>query len=517
MSTKQTVESKTTIPEPSAEEKEIMKMISGPLMETALKAQGVEVTRTEKTFEQTNEYQSYQDRRSRLTEERNELVNQMEGLKTSTQKAGYFYNQGEMNKYQQRINEVNRKLDSLDAEETNARDNYDPIVEFTTRELDPPEVERARKLYGEDSEQYKSLKDEYDLKEIESSKTQDQIFKSAQEATLKYLNGDFSITEEQKRQISDNLAPYREAVQKMYSEAEKDADETERSLAQITMDKYKNFRDQVAKTKMDTMAALETVGSQIMQTGDSMEDALAKTVSANQALLEMGIEDYTGQVTRNIASKAAMVGRSPSDPEYQNEIAENIAREVKMGQLNLAAMESQGILSIKERTGSALERLGLTKADLIAQTGAKLESASLEEGAQKGAIAEKYGDYRGSLRMGANQAASQIEQEAANIRWQVGAGMPPGQVQLGLGTHQYQEALNQQGIQNAMGAMQTPMGVVDYYRGERHAQPTTTQTTTTSGIGTWLSPIMAGAGAAANAYSGFSSASALRGLAGQIK
>ena len=507
-------ENKTEIAAPSTQEKAIMEMMVGALMPASLEAQGYEVTETRKTYEDTAEYDQFSSRRNRLAQEREELLNQLEaqgkqqGFGTNQQRqSAQIRNQQQI---QQEISEINAKLDNVDSEEQDFLKDFDPEITYDTRKLDSPEVERARKLYGTEDERYKSLKNEYEESKVEQYDTKANIEELFMEKTQKFLNGDFAITEEQRELIKENMAPTRAAVTKMFDEARSEARSTENKMLTSLAQTFNEFDKRVKSTYLNTYDALEVVGRQINKTGTDMESALNKTITTQKELLEMGIEDYSGKVLKQISNNAAMLNRSPDDPEFKEQIAQTIAREVKSGVLNLASMESQGMLSIKERTGGALEQLGMTKADLTRQRGEKLEQSSLSKGQQEMGIIDQYGNQRTQLGLMEGQSNVGLEDQAANLRWQVGSNMAPQQVSLGMGVSQYQEAINQQNIQNSRTAMQTPMPLIDYYARERHAQPTTTQTSNPSTFGSIMSGAVGLASSAASAYSGVTQASAMR-------
>lgn len=503
---------KTEIPEPTAQEKAMMDMMTNNLMPAALEAQGYEVIKSQGTYEETGEYERFTEKRTRFTKERTELEEQL-----ATLQGGAFTGskQNEMAMLQSQISQINRQLDTVDKEEDDFLEDYDPQMTYKTRRLDSPEVERARTLAGDNwatDPTYLALKEEYEEEKVAKGKQRSEIEQKFMDVTEKFLDGDYSITKEQGELLKKNMAPIRAAVTDMFTKAREESEGTEKDLLSTLNETFTEFDKRVESTHLSTMDALDVVGDQILKTGSDMEAALENTVSIQKELMEMGIEDYSGKVLKQVAGNAAMLGRSPDDPEYTQEIAKTIAREVKSGMLNLGAMEAQGVLSIKERTGGALEQLGMTRAELVSQRGQKLEGSALDRGGQKMNIEGRYGDQATQMRMQEGQANVGLEEQAANMRWQVGAGMAPQQASLGMGVSQYQNALEQQGIANAKGAMMTPMPMVDYQARERHAQPTTTTTKSPSVLGSVFGAITGAVGAGASIFGGMGAAKGMRSM-----
>jgi hypothetical protein len=173
-------------------------------------------------------------------------------------------------------------------------------------------------------------------------------------------------------------------------------------------------------------------------------------------------------------------------------------------------MEAQGILGITERTGSGLEDVARGRLDVAERTGSQLEQSAIQRGQGKMGIEERTGAARETIARERGALDLGIEEQAANMRWQLGAGMTPQQVGLAGGVGEYLNAQSQQRMANAAATMQAPMPYVGYYQADRHAQPTTT---TTSAWGPALfGGVTGAAGAGASIYGGMSQASAMRNM-----
>lgn len=486
-----TTTTKNEIPPPTPEEKAMMGMVADALMPAELEAQGWHVNKTEGTYEDTPQSKQFIQRRADLNQQKQDLQTKLDTL---GQSVGRYNTENQVSVVQQQISQINNKLDQVDNDENKFRDKYQPEVSYNLEKKWSEEAEQARNAYGVDSQQYKDAVTKAQDQAITQEKTDNQITQKFQATTLKFLNGDFSVTPEQKQLIAENNAPIKAALDKMFTGEFETNEKT-----------FSDFRNQVNQTGMNINAALDTVGNQIIKTGNDMTEALGRVVETNKALMKMGIEDYTGEVTKKIATSAASIGRSPDDPEYVSEMQNQVARQVQEGTLNLASMEAQGQLQIKGQTGADMEQLLLQKASVAERTGGQLEQAALNEGQNKLAIQDAQGN-----------ANVNLENQAANLRWQVGAGMPPQQIQTGMGVSEYSNALNQQRIANAQNAAQAPMPYLQMGQQERAYNSTQTVTQHTPLGMQIMGGVLGAAGAAANIYSGASSASTMRGFASKL-
>lgn len=521
---------KTEIPDATPEERALMEMMTDALMPSYLQETGYDVRKTTGKYEDTKEYKNFKDQRSRTQKEKANYEKQLADL---DKKGGGYGNRygggGERQTILNNIANANKKLDGIDKEEQKFLKDYKPEESWDVRKMQAPEVEAERRKlvekYGDLSDEelmkkdrsgkYKKLYQEYEQKDIEKDKSQRKLAETYMEKTQKFLDGDFSIDESQKELIKQNMAPIREAVTKMFDAASAEVDKTGASLTEATKKTFDDFDARVKETGMSMIDGLEATGEQIKATGKSMEDALTNTIGVHRELMKMGIEDYTGQVTKQVAASAAMLGRSPDDPEYTNEMKQLVAKKVQEGSLNLAAMEAQGMVAIKERTGSGMEDIERGKTAVAERTGGALEGSALQRGQQNTAIAERTGGAKEEIARARGAADVGLEETAANLRWQVGAGMAPQQVGLAQGVHQYNEALVQQRIANSASAMYAPMPFVQYMQQERAYEPTVT-TKTNPGIGGIFSGIIGAASAGASIYGGISSAGAMNTMANKM-
>lgn len=315
---------------------------------------------------------------------------------------------------------------------------------FKVRKLASKKVERLRRLHGKDSPEYQQALEEYEREEVATEERQRQLMRTFQEKAQKFLNGDFSITEEQGELIRKTLEPQRAVITKMFDEME-----------DLTIGEFGAKTEQAldaVRNAPNPGAAFEALGDNVKR-GMSMNEALEMTIAVNREMLDMRIEDATGEITKGINERAAAMGRSPTDPEFQRQIQQSVAREVGRGQLELSRQEAAG------RMGIAQQRLAIAQ----------------QRGLAEGGLAER----------------------EAGLKLQVGGMLAPQQLQAGMNVAQFNQALAQQRMANLQAGAQMPFAMGGRLAQLRMAQPTQFGTTgqeyTPSALRQWLGISQVGA------------------------
>src|SRR6185503_3460205 len=407
--------SRTEIPDATPQEQQMMQLITQSLLPAYLSEAGYDVTPTQVDFKDSPTGKALAGKEGKIKSQRDQLLEQIKKLPP---------NSAERYQLSQEASRLSNDLSRVTDEAARARADYQPTTTYDVRKKDNPELEYIRNTKGEDSKEFKAAKKKYAKQEVTQFQQQDRIYKEFQDRSEKFLKGDFSISKEQEALIQKNNEPIKKAIESMFKDNFSNT--------------YKSMDEFEAKAKEGGMSFSQGLGSvvdQIKTTGAEMEVALKNVVSTRQELLKQGIDDATGEITKRVAANAAAMGRDPSDPEYTADIANMVAKETRAGNLELANLQSQGLLGIRERTGGLLEQ------------------AAQQRG---GALT----DYESSL---------------SKMRTETGAGMPPSQLQVGAGGMQYQQALAQQRLANAAGTARFPMFINEFGQRERMAQPTTTQ------------------------------------------
>jgi len=323
---------------------------------------------------------------------------------------------------------------------------------YELRKKASKKVEDIRSKYGADSPEYRQAFEEYQQEQIETEEMQRASERQFIKNTEKFLRGDFTITPEQEAFVQKHYAPQRAIIDKIYGKV---ADGESTVDAEVS-----KFMDMAKQSGMSLGEFTEATGIEIQRGGGSIEQAMEKTFEINRQLMKMGIEDATGEITKRTMQQAAAVGRDPMDPAYQQEIQQQVSREVERGQLQLAGEEARQRTALEREAG-------------LAQLG--------------------------------------MEEQAAALRMQLGGGQTAAQGAQAMNLAQLQQAQQSQQLANIRGGMATPLGQQQMYLQERMAQPTTT----TSGGG-FLGGLgaLAGIGTGiAGAYSGIQKAGAMQKMA----
>lgn len=538
--------SKTEYPEATPEERAMMNMATEAMMPSYLDKSGYDVSSTTSKIEDNPEWKTYQDQINREQKTRKDAQKELDKL-ISEKKMGGRQDYSREQQLRNQIAQSDNKINQIQDKQNKLAKDWKPETHYQVRQKDSVEVEAARRnavdKYGEMSDAdlmkkdstYRKAKKKFEGDQIKADKQKRELVDTFMTKAQKFLEGDFSINAEQEALIQKNLAPQRAALKEMFNNVRAGMDRQEETIMEgdsslrreasiaegnlidsfnKTFDAYEK---RIHETDLSVGAALDAIGSQIIRTGGALEKSLETTIATNRALMKMGIEDYTGAVTKQMNEVAASMGRETTDPEYENEIKGAVARKVEEGSLNLARMEVEGKLRITERTGSGLEDVYRQKAALASDTGGKLEDATMQRGANIAAakentgqrmmaITERTATERSNLARERTNVAQQegaatmnMEEAATNLRFQVGAGMAPQQIGVGMNVAQYQDAVAQQSIANAYNATMTPYNMAAGMRAERMAQPTTTTTQRQSPLGSIFD---VGTGIA-NAWAGF--------------
>jgi hypothetical protein len=159
-----------------------------------------------------------------------------------------------------------------------------------------------------------------------------------------------------------------------------------------------------------------------------MKTALEDSIAQSKAMVEMGIQDYSLDVRKAVASKAASLGRSATDPAFIMEMQNEVTREIQRTGLSFGEMVAQGRMGIEERTGSGLEEASRLRGQVAERTGAGLESA---EQMRIGLQERTAGLREEAARMQGQYGVYSAETEA-NLRKDLGMGQVPASVGFGL-------------------------------------------------------------------------------------
>ncbi len=315
----------------------------------------------------------------------------------------------------------------------------------------------------------------YDIGDFVGSWTEEDkdIHSQIMNLTKKLLKGDFSLSPEMQKQIDDSVGRVREPALKMIEEMEGQVGKTYKTM----QDAITSYADRIKQTGLEIGDALDEVGRQVKATGASMSDALETSISYNRQLTEMGLQDINKELRKNMAEKAAQLGRAPTDPNFIKELQAETQKEMQRAYLQQGALEAEGRMGIAERTGSGLESVAQQKASLAERTGSGLEEAEANRmsWAERTALAkEDLMRERGQVNVGAAEMGEQM-------RWKYGTEFPLTAIQIGQGGLEWSNRFNTQiPMSNILTSWSPITGQQTYGFNERASQPTTTVTQTPS-------------------------------------
>ncbi len=248
-----------------------------------------------------------------------------------------------------------------------------------------PDIEDLREEFGADSDQFKSAVKEFEGKKFKSEEMQRDLVTTFQQNTKKFLEGDFSMSDAQKKSINE-----------MFS--------TEREI--LGMGGF-----------FDEGQSSDQINGKMDRIGGSYE-------STQRKLLEMGIEDAGNQITNKVMSQAVASGRDPSDPEFVAQIGEMVSREATRGGL---ALETDLMNRRMDLAGQARDlRIG----SMTGGGGMTAQSAQLQD-----AIANQRIMNLNNLNANVSGQAGGMRQERMSQQTTTGTSTPSlGSTLLGIGT-----------------------------------------------------------------------------------
>lgn len=451
-------EQKTTIPPPTPEETALL-ALSNQTMQAYLEQNGFDVTRTEKTWDQTADAQRLAQRRTDLQNRITQLQNRQTtptsrgggGFGGGGVSGGFGGNNSELNQLQQQMTDLDRQEQSL-------REQYKPEVGYNIREKADTATEAIRARYGENSPEYRQAYEQYQQRKITKEQTQADIDQQVLNRTKKLLNGDYGLNSGEQQFMQELLGPMRSAGLNAINYIET-AQTTDQGIGKSLED----FGAKIRETGMNMEDALVALENRIQQTGTNMNQALDDEISTTRDLMKMGIEDFTSEQRLRVSEQAASLGRSATDPNFQLDLQKIVQRQIAQSNLELGQYSAQQRQGIAERTGAGLEDAQRMRMGIAERTGQGMEGIAQ---ARVG-YAEQAANMRG-------QIGQQLAGEEANIRSNLAYGLPPQQIGLGMDVGNYQNAIAQQRLMNTQAAYQAPLQLYGTMAQERYAQPTTT-------------------------------------------
>lgn len=490
-----TTTTKVVLPEATPEEKANLALANQVMLAAAQQA-GYDITRTEKTFDQSADYKRIQERRSVL----NSAMEKVKDTPADARFPGRAI--GPAN--QERVR-ISQELAALDREEADKRKSYKPEISYETRRRDSLEVENIREKFGADSPEYKEAREKYQTEKVSSEQQQSRINREMMNKVEDFLSGKFDITEGQRQFTDQILGPVKQAGLNAINYLRQEADKTEGGITAA----IDQFSKQVQQTGLSMGDAITEMEDRVKQTGVNMSEALNESVSMAKQLNEMGLQSYNRELRKQVLSQAASLGRSSTDPEFLQEMASQMNQKIMESNLQLGQYAAQNRMGIAERTGTGLENAAQMRLGVAERTGQGMEQAAQ----QRVGLAQDMGQMRMGIAGQQGSQELQYAQAQANMLRDLSLGMAPQQIGIGMDIGSYNQAIAQQRLANTQALWNMPMSQAQMQLQERMAQPTQTQQVST-GLGGLFGGLI---GTGLSAYGTIASGMAMSDLAGSLK
>ena len=340
-------------------------------------------------------------------------------------------------------------------------DTASTTMDRTLRKTYSNEIESIYQEKGKDSPEYKEAVKGFQQKEDATKERQANLLQTFQENSMKFLKGDFSLNAQEQKSMNELFAPTRKMVEKLYNDVDSEIGKYEGQVGDF---------EERAQKKLD---AFQEKVTKYRDTQDKIE----------KDLFERGIKEYSGDISKKIMTDAVASGRDPADPEFVNQISQNIAQEAVKGGLSLEVQQmnraqNQEQYIFEQGQNNDLTTMGMREDVFNRRVGAA--------------------EARGVANIG-------IEGQARDLRMSTltgGGGITGESAQL-------VDAINQQRIANLGGLQGSVMGEANSLRQIRMSQPSTQGTATPSPLEVGMGLAQIGVGA----YSGYTQAQGLRNIA----
>src|SRR3990167_4204590 len=443
----QTSVSETKIPPPTPQELALISLTTDGMMTSFLEESGYEVQKTTISFEQSDEGKNFASRRSALQGELNKIQSQ-----DQTQAGRSGYGKAAHGPYSESASSsrIMADLDSLRQEEQDARKDYQPKIDYKTEKKLPKDIEMLKQRYGVEGVSTKEGKS-YLEREVTQAKSKRDIEDLILQKADKFLRGDFSLNAGENKFLDDVMGPLRQASINAVNFILSEAETSDKSIGS-TISEYEK---RVKETGMSLDTALVALEDRVTKTGRDMKTALDDEIGMTKSLVKMGLKDFTDQQRLRISNQASLLGRNPSDPEFEHELSDLANKEISRSYTELGRYGAEKRLGIEERTGGGFEEAARARMGIYERTGGGLEQAAQ----MRSALAERTAGMREEAARLQGESGLRLAEQEGTIRSNLAFGMPPQQIATGINVGQYQNALIQQRIANAQNAMNAPLAI----------------------------------------------------------
>lgn len=508
-----TTKSETVLPDPTEEEKQASAQQTALIQAQLDMAGYMSETTEEQVYANPERVNTLKSTIDSLTQQKADLERQISQTGMTSQNAGN--RQRLQAQYQQVTSQITTASTDLAKEQESMTTKYD--TKITKKEDERVAAMRAKG----DNAGADALKIKLDKEHLDTLDAQDDLYQNFLSAAQKAVAGDFSITPQQKQQISDFASMYRDPIMKTIDGITQQISKTQvdtntsleaqaaqiKSNDEVVQKAFGKLSDQIKETGLSAEDALLESHNRAVQNGVDMNTALDQSIAASRSLAEQGLFDTTKELRLANARLSGSLGRASTDPAMVERLNSQLLDATKSVQLNLASQAATGKLQVSQKTADALQSIADYKVQLRQTTGSKLEGvaaaqveqaqgmgnqllgvkqAQTENVSGSGLRREQVAQLRAGVESNTQQLASGLRLQAAQPLTAMNAG------QSAMGTIQGMNSLpfGQLGSVQQQTAQQ-----VGQMSGLRAAQPTTTQTSQGSILSGIFSAIGVGASA----------------------
>ena len=557
----------TTIPPPSPEELAMMNLATDGLMTAYLNDAGYDVTKTMGSYQDDPEYASLQTQKSSIQEQINSLNGQLQGATSNQQQQQIMM---QMNGLNTQMNDAVNKEINLASKPQSIQYKVNKKPEVAAQEALFNQKTTAIQMQSFDIAE-KFLKGDMSFTSGQQE-FMDSVLGPMKQAGLdavKYLKDAAGITKESmeaaisgvETQVKATGAAGEADIGKIGEEVKATGAAGEADLGKVgaqvkdtgakMLEALAKYKDQIKQTGLSMGDAILDFSENVKKTGADMGAAIEESLSSSKALMEMGITDFNLEVKKQMSAQAASLGRSVTDPEFINEMQQQVNKNIcqaslqfgalsaqqkaevalqtglgmqEASKLKLAAAQQTGAgleaaeqmgMGIAQQTGQGLENVAMQKFGLGQQTGQGLQNIAqmkfglgqetglgLQNIAQmKLGLAEKMGGMGEQAALMAGQYGMGAAQAGADLKSQLGLVLPSSLIGIGQGIGQQQFAQNQAQLGNLQAGFAMPMSVAEMGLKERMAQ-TTKVTQKSGGVGGFLGGLIGTGLGVAGMFSG---------------
>lgn len=337
-------------------------------------------------------------------------------------------------------------------------------------------VQQAIDQYGADSPEVQSIRDELKQYDITEAQQEDEIANLYNQKLIDVLSGNIKLTPEQNEFAESESARRKnialDGLNSMLSEIDKTGESISSELSKyndlimsgkVSQDRALDVIGGLIEQRgMDVKSALELVNTTIGETDKTVGESLEKSFNQSRALAKMGLQEQADKMQADINNQAALLGRNPTDPNFQRAFMDQTQKNIQEVELALGINEADKRAALAASTGAKREELAKTYADLenslgLAREGVASKRFDVETETQNRlqevqrlnvANAENTGLRRESAQGGYNTQMNNIGSDIFNLRTGLATGLPYQSLNAGATGQQLDQSLQNQQVAN---------------------------------------------------------------------